>query len=81
MERSRRGNYKLDWFQQLEIEPCDGGDELKAAEAEWVAQWEPTVPVTAREQHSQRIVVQLDRGDLLIVLRSRRPQLRIELVA
>jgi hypothetical protein len=81
MGSSRRGNYNLDWFQSLEIDPRGGGDDLEAAEAEWVAQWEPTVPATTREEHCRRIVIDLSRHDLQIVLRARCTQLRIELVA
>jgi hypothetical protein len=73
---SRRGNFTL----TLEQGPGVGGeDQLQNFEAEWAAQWEPTLPVLDIAPAGAAVRLEL-YAEIAISVRAR-PVLRIKLVA
>ena len=79
MEKSRRGNFRVDLNQDTGVPPGVRDEEIAGAEAEWAAQWEPTIPCMANSE-PRSITVELTNCDI-VILRTRERRVRIQLVA
>jgi hypothetical protein len=84
MGYSRRGNYMLASYHESEVTDPNNDARGREAEAEWAAQWEPTIPCTHDGQHPQQArpaAAYIELTGDSIILRAGRTMVRIALVA